>query len=193
MTTSTLTLQNGTSNTNDLTNKTTVNGRTYTNSFADQINGKTGIELNGEDFVLLGVSSPAPKFANTKAKGTKQLFAYKKPNESKESNELQEMGGNMLASSILALLPMGHLLEQFKTIMEMAHKSREESGTKIGINYTQNINPNAAIKPNEAFLPHSPFRIEPPKAPSLWDRVKKEAAQLNETKKKKKAAGLGSF
>lgn len=191
MTTSTLTLQNGSNN--DLTNNTIINGRTYTNSFADKINGKTSIELNGEDFVLLGVSSPAPKFANTKAKGTQQVFAYRKPTESKESNELQEISGNMLASSILALLPMGHLLEQFKTIMEMAHKSREESGTKIGISYTQNINPNAAIKPNEAFLPHSPFRIEPPKAPSLWDRVKKEAAQLNETKKKKKAAGLGSF
>lgn len=172
---------------------TIINGRLFKSTFAEKINGKNSIELNGEDFILLGVNSPNPKFQNNNPKGTQSVVAYKKPNENKNAEEVNEMGGNILATSILALLPMGHLLEQFKHIMEMANKTQEENGTKVKFTYTENINPNAAIKPNEAFLPTSPFRIEPPKAPSLWDRVRKEAAQLKEAKKKKKAKGLGSY
>lgn len=182
-------------NNNDLNNlsPTIINGRAFQSNFAEQINGKTSIELNGEDFILLGVNSPNPKFQNNMPKGTQNIVAYKKPHEEKGAQEVNEMGGSVLATSILALLPMGHLLEQFKHIMEMANKTQEENGTKVRFTYTQNINPNAAIKPNEAFLPTSPFRIEPPKAPSLWDRVRKEAAELKEAKKKKKAKGLGSY
>lgn len=197
MTTSTLSLQSKQGSTNDIElgaiHSPNINGRSYQTSFADQINGKSEIQLNGEDFILLGVNSPNPRFNNLSKKGTQQVFAYKKPTEDKESSEFHELGGNLFASAILSLFPMGHLLDQFKHIIEMAHKAKEETGTKLGFTFTQNIDPKAAINPNKAFLPTSPFYIAAPAAPSLWDRVRKESAEIQEKKKKKVGKGLGSF
>jgi hypothetical protein len=197
MTTSTLSLQSMQGSTNDVelnkSHKASINGRTYQTSFAEQISGKSQIELNGEDFVLLGLNSPNPRFANNNKKGTQSVVAYKKAKEDKGANELKEIGGGLFASAMLALLPMGELLEQFKTIMEMAHKSKEESGTKIGFTFTQNIDPKAAINPNKSFLPSSPFNAPSTPTPSLWDRVRKESKELKEKNKKKKSKGLGSF
>lgn len=192
MTNATLTLQNvkGSTNGIELNERTSINGKTYRSSFAEQMNGKTEIQLNGEDFVLLGLNSPNPRFKpnNRIGMGMQNIMAYKKPEEKEGANEFNEMSGSLLASLFFAVLPGGHMLEQLKHAVEMSSKLTEESGTKIGIKVSAtNVNPVDAINPNKAFLPMTPFyNPKPSPMESLWTQSRRNAIDLADKEKKKK-------
>lgn len=196
----TLTLQNnkGANNSVELSgiHSSVINNRSYNANFTEEIIGKNNLMVRGEEFVLIGLNgaSPSNRFNQQQTlRGNNEVIGYKAVKESKESDELKELTGTMMANAVLSLFPMGHLLEMFKHVGEMATKSTEENGQKVRFTMTTNIDPRDAINPNKSFLPKSPFYITPTPQLGLWDRVKKSADELESKKKKRKTKGLGKF
>jgi hypothetical protein len=157
-------------------------------------NNKSSLDINGEEFVLLGVNSPNAKFTAqpTKSSATTKLSVYKKANEPKEG-EIHESIFSAILPALFPLLPGGELLELLNHGRETFSKITEGKGQTITFTETKNINPVDAINPNKAFLPVTPFYIPTKPAPLLWDRVKKEATEIESKKRNKKSKGLGAY
>lgn len=147
--------------------------------------GQNQIEINGEDFVFMGVNSP---MARIQQHNPRNIVGYKV--QHKEESETAEVAEHVGSSLLLSLLPMGGLLHALEQIMRTATTAVSENVNKVEISMARNINPVDAINPSRAFLPSSPFYAPKKPEPSLWDRSKLMAQEMSK-KKKAKQKGLG--